>query len=185
MIRTLALATALLAPIVAVAQDLPTAPYLPLDMAQTAARAALDACVAQGHNVSVAIVARSGVTTVVCARIMPGRIPWAAASARPSPLLAWAATPQISPGSSERTPRTRDCATWTIGWWSRLAACQSASAVRWLAAWVSAAPLPATSMRPARAPDLTRSAPNSSSMDETAGRCLPDKDGRPFAGGSR
>ena len=65
MIRKLALTVALLAPTSALAQDLPTAPYLPLDMAQTAARAALDACAAEGHNVSVAIVARSGVTSVV------------------------------------------------------------------------------------------------------------------------
>lgn len=65
MIRKLALTVALLAPTAALAQELPTAPYLPLDMAQTAARAALDACAAEGHNVSVAIVARSGVTSVV------------------------------------------------------------------------------------------------------------------------
>jgi uncharacterized protein GlcG (DUF336 family) len=65
MIRKLALTVALLAPTSALAQELPTAPYLPLDMAQTAARAALDACAAEGHNVSVAIVARSGVTSVV------------------------------------------------------------------------------------------------------------------------
>jgi len=65
MIRKLTLAAALLAPVAAVAQNLPTAPYLPLDMAQTAARAALDACAAEGHNVSVAIVARSGVTSTL------------------------------------------------------------------------------------------------------------------------
>ena len=65
MILRLTLAAALLAPVAVAAQDLPTAPYLPLDMAQSAARAALDACAADGHNVSVAIVARSGVTTVV------------------------------------------------------------------------------------------------------------------------
>lgn len=65
MIRKLALTVALLAPTAALAQELPTAFYLPLDMAQTAARAALDACAAEGHNVSVAIVARSGVTSVV------------------------------------------------------------------------------------------------------------------------
>lgn len=65
MIRKLALTVALLAPTSALAQELPTAPYLPLDMAQTAVRAALDACAAEGHNVSVAIVARSGVTSVV------------------------------------------------------------------------------------------------------------------------
>jgi uncharacterized protein GlcG (DUF336 family) len=65
MIRKLALSVALLAPTSALAQELPTAFYLPLDMAQTAARAALDACAAEGHNVSVAIVARSGVTSVV------------------------------------------------------------------------------------------------------------------------
>ena len=65
MIRKLALTVALLAPTSALAQELPTAPYLPLDMTQTAARAALDACAAEGHNVSVAIVARSGVPSVV------------------------------------------------------------------------------------------------------------------------
>ncbi len=65
MIRKLALAAAFLAPSALMAQDLPTAPYLPLDMAQTAARAALDACTAEGHNVTVTIVARSGVTSVV------------------------------------------------------------------------------------------------------------------------
>ena len=65
MIRKLALAAAFLAPSALLAQELPTAPYLPLDMAYTAARAALDACAAEGHNVTVAIVARSGVTSVV------------------------------------------------------------------------------------------------------------------------
>lgn len=65
MIRNLALAAALLAPVSLAAQDLPTAPYLPLAMAQTAAQAAVDACTAEGHNVSVAIVARSGVTSAL------------------------------------------------------------------------------------------------------------------------
>lgn len=65
MIRNLTLAAALFVPVSVAAQDLPTAPYLPLDMAQTAAQAALDACSADGHNVSVAIVARSGVTNVI------------------------------------------------------------------------------------------------------------------------
>ena len=65
MIRNLTLAAALLAPVSLAAQDLPTAPYLPLAMAQTAAQAAVDACLAEGHNVSVAIVARSGVTSAL------------------------------------------------------------------------------------------------------------------------
>lgn len=65
MIRTIALATALLAPAAAFAQELPTAPYLPLDMATKAAQTAVDACAGEGHNVSVAIVARSGNTTVL------------------------------------------------------------------------------------------------------------------------
>ena len=65
MIRNLTLAAALLAPVALAAQELPTAPYLPLDMAQTAAQAALEACSAECHNVSVAIVARSGVTSVI------------------------------------------------------------------------------------------------------------------------
>lgn len=65
MIRTLVLATALLAPLAATAKDLPTAPYLPLDMAVEAAQAALKACAADGHNVSVAVVARDGATKVL------------------------------------------------------------------------------------------------------------------------
>lgn len=65
MIRKLTLAAALLLPISAAAQDLPTAPYLPLNMAQEAAQAAVEACSAEGHNVSVAIVARSGETKVL------------------------------------------------------------------------------------------------------------------------
>jgi len=65
MIRKLTLAAALLAPVSVAAQELPTAPYLPLEMAQTAAQAAVEACAAEGHNVSVAIVARSGVTKVI------------------------------------------------------------------------------------------------------------------------
>lgn len=62
MIRTFALTAAILTPLAAAAQDLPTAPYLPLELATTAAEAALKSCAAEGHNVSVAIVARSGVT---------------------------------------------------------------------------------------------------------------------------
>ena len=65
MFRKLALTAALLAPIAAAAQDLPTAPYLPLDMATTAAQAALAACAAEKNNVSVAIIARDGSTKVV------------------------------------------------------------------------------------------------------------------------
>ena len=47
------------------AADLPTAPYLPLKLAQQAADAALAKCAADGHKVSVAIVARSGETKVL------------------------------------------------------------------------------------------------------------------------
>ena len=65
MIRNIVLAAALLAPVAAVAQELPTAPYLPLELATKAADAALKACVAEGHNVSVAIVARDGSTKVL------------------------------------------------------------------------------------------------------------------------
>jgi len=65
MIRTLTLAAALLAPVAVFAQDLPTAPYLPLTLASQASQAAVDACATEGHNVSVAIVARSGVTKAI------------------------------------------------------------------------------------------------------------------------
>jgi uncharacterized protein GlcG (DUF336 family) len=54
-----------MAPVAVFAQDLPTAPYLPLTLASQAAQAAVDACATEGHNVSVAIVARSGVTKAI------------------------------------------------------------------------------------------------------------------------
>lgn len=47
------------------AEKLPTAPYLPLSMAQKIANAALDQCSKDGYRVSVAIVARSGETKVL------------------------------------------------------------------------------------------------------------------------
>jgi uncharacterized protein GlcG (DUF336 family) len=65
MIRTVTLVTALMAPVATFAQDLPTAPYLPLSMATQAAQAAVDACSTEGYNVSVAIVARSGMTKTI------------------------------------------------------------------------------------------------------------------------
>jgi uncharacterized protein GlcG (DUF336 family) len=65
MIRNIVLATALLAPLAATAQELPTAPYLPVAVASKAAEVALQACLAEGHNVSVAIVARDGSTKVL------------------------------------------------------------------------------------------------------------------------
>jgi uncharacterized protein GlcG (DUF336 family) len=49
----------------AVAAELPTAPYLPLDMAIKAATAALEKCQADGQKVSVAIVERNGATKVL------------------------------------------------------------------------------------------------------------------------
>lgn len=64
MIRTLTLAAALLAPVCLTAQELPAAPYLPLDRATAAAQAALEACAADGYNVSVAVVARDGALKV-------------------------------------------------------------------------------------------------------------------------
>lgn len=65
MLRTTALLAALAASVGAVAQDLPTNPYLPLTMASDAVNAALEACAAEGHSVSVAIVARDGNTKVL------------------------------------------------------------------------------------------------------------------------
>ena len=47
------------------AAELPTAPYLPLEMAKKAADAAMAKCIADGYRVSVAIVARSGETKVL------------------------------------------------------------------------------------------------------------------------
>lgn len=65
MIRNLLIASVLLAPAAALAQTLPTAPYLPLEMAEKAAKAALQACVAKGNAVTVAIVSRDGATKAV------------------------------------------------------------------------------------------------------------------------
>lgn len=65
MIRKFALTAILLTPVAALSQELPTAPYLPLNMATTAAMAAVEACAADGYNVSVAVVARSGETKVL------------------------------------------------------------------------------------------------------------------------
>ncbi|SMO84042.1 GlcG/HbpS family heme-binding protein [Paracoccus laeviglucosivorans] len=61
MIRAISVAALTLLPISAAAQDLPTSAYLPLETGLTAAQAALVACAAEGHNVSVAIVGRDGV----------------------------------------------------------------------------------------------------------------------------
>lgn len=61
-----------MAPTATFAQDLPTAPYLPLDLATTAAQAALEACAAGGHNVSVAMVARDGATKALLKADMSG-----------------------------------------------------------------------------------------------------------------
>ncbi len=47
------------------AAELPTAAYLPLDIAQKAANAAMAKCKADGYRVSVAVVARSGSTKVL------------------------------------------------------------------------------------------------------------------------
>lgn len=65
MIRNLLIVSALIAPSVAMAQTLPTAPYLPLEMAEKAAKAALQACSAKGNAVTVAIVTRDGATKTV------------------------------------------------------------------------------------------------------------------------
>ncbi|MCD9147593.1 GlcG/HbpS family heme-binding protein [Pseudophaeobacter flagellatus] len=64
MIRKLTLAAAFLAPVSVAAQELPTAPYLPLELATQAAQTALAACAADGYKISVAIVARDGATKV-------------------------------------------------------------------------------------------------------------------------
>ena len=80
MLRTCALLAALAAPVSAVAQDLPTSPYLPLAMAGDAANTALEACGAEGHYVSVAIVARDGNTKVLLKADNSG--PHTASSAR-------------------------------------------------------------------------------------------------------
>jgi uncharacterized protein GlcG (DUF336 family) len=65
MIRFATLAAVPITPFAASAQDLPTAPYLPLELATQVGQTAIAACAADGHRVSVAIVARSGITSVL------------------------------------------------------------------------------------------------------------------------
>ncbi|MCV2866660.1 GlcG/HbpS family heme-binding protein [Albidovulum sediminicola] len=64
MLKATVFMAALAAPLAATAQELPTAPYLPLTLAAKAANTALEACAADGYAVSVAIVARDGATKV-------------------------------------------------------------------------------------------------------------------------
>lgn len=64
-IIALAMAAGAFSSLSAAAQKLPTAPYLPLAMAQKAAEAAMKKCVAGGYRVSVAVVDRSGSTKVL------------------------------------------------------------------------------------------------------------------------
>ena len=143
MIRTIALTDTLLAPVAAFAQELPTAPYLPLDYGDQAAQAAVDACSAEGHNVSVAIVARSGETKVLfCVPTTQARTLLGPAPARPSPPPAWAVTRRAC-GLYRRKSRKRRAARygqpsgdpgwrsadphrWRIGRWHRC---------RWRAIW--------------------------------------------------
>src|SRR5262249_50245576 len=61
----LSLALFSLTPLAVGAAELPTAPYLPLDMAMKAATAALEKCQADGQKASVAIVERSGATKIL------------------------------------------------------------------------------------------------------------------------
>lgn len=65
MFRKIVLTAALIAPVGAFAQELPTAPYLPLELAAKAADAAVKACSEKGHAVAVAVVARDGATKVL------------------------------------------------------------------------------------------------------------------------
>lgn len=61
----LAVSTVVIAPLASAMSKLPTAPYLPLELAQKAANAAMAKCIADGQSVSVAVVDRSGATKVL------------------------------------------------------------------------------------------------------------------------
>lgn len=65
MFRTILTAAAVATPLASQAQELLTAPYLPLNLAVEASSTALANCAEGGHNVSVAIVARDGNTKVL------------------------------------------------------------------------------------------------------------------------
>ena len=64
-VLSIALTAIIMTPISAVAQKLPTSSYLPLELAQKAANAAMKQCKADGFRVSVAVVDRSGSTKVL------------------------------------------------------------------------------------------------------------------------
>ena len=64
-ILALTLSAIVIAPLASAATKLPTAPYLPLELAQKAANAAMAKCLADGQRVSVAVVDRSGATKVL------------------------------------------------------------------------------------------------------------------------
>ncbi len=63
LVSTLSACTLL--PAATTAADLPTTPYLPLELAQKAANAAMEHCAADGQRVSVAVVDRSGSTKIL------------------------------------------------------------------------------------------------------------------------
>lgn len=64
-IFVLALSASMIASLASAAIELPSAPYLPLEMAQKAANAAMAKCIADGERVSVTVVDRSGATKVL------------------------------------------------------------------------------------------------------------------------
>jgi len=115
MFRTIALAAALIAPTAVFAENLPTAPYLPLELAAKAADAAIKACAEKGHRVSVAVVARDGATKILMkadgsgpqtASSATGKAFTAAAMGRPTAdLAAFIAKDPANAGMRDMDPR--------------------------------------------------------------------------------
>lgn len=60
MLNQLLLAILVITPTTVLAQNLPSAPYLPLTVALKAARTALETCEVSGYKVSVAVISREG-----------------------------------------------------------------------------------------------------------------------------
>lgn len=160
MIRKLTLAAALLAPAALAAQDLPTAPYLPLELATKAAQTTLESCAADGYNVSVAIVSRDGATKVHLKADGSGPHTVGSAQGKAFTSASMGVTPLVWPSSLARTRNMTVCATWMTAWLFKAAACRLKLVVHWLAASVLAAHRVATLTKPAPASGWMPSAPN-------------------------
>lgn len=130
MIRNLLVVSTLLAPSVALAQTLPTAPYLPLELAEKGCQCGTSGLLGQGNAVTVAIVARDGaVKTVLKA---DGSGPHTVSSATGKAFAAASLGRDIGEIAEfiASSPPMMASATWMSAWSFRQAGCRSRSATR-------------------------------------------------------